>query len=577
MKRLFNLMMLVAGDYAPQFRKTLIYAAFASVLQALACTIWLPLLHELSRNKLNISQIVFWLLVMIITIVLEALLRINEQKFTYRYWHKVIEARRMALGNILYAMPLQMLRRREAGDIAETIGANVMMAASAISSLSVIFVQLIIVPVVLVGVILITDWKVGLVLFVACIATIPLVRKVQKDTRSGYSDVDAADARSAAYLIEYVQGLAVFKSVGQAGAAAQRLEQAFRNQHQYQSHTRKSSVLWIAGGQLIVQLALVLTVALGTSLVVHAQLSSTTLASIVVMAVFLSEPLGVIATMSKLFEMADTSLERIRDLLAEPPMPIVSNSEKKVVNHFDIQLDNVSFCYHGGSEFTLRNIDLMLRSGTMTALVGASGSGKSTVTRLLTRFADPQEGIIQFGGYNLKNFSPEELMRYISVVYQEVWLFDTSIKENIAIGKPDATQNEIEKAARQANIHETIMKFPLGYDTIVGESGCALSGGERQRISIARAILKDAPVIILDEPTSALDSESEYAVQKAIDALVYNKTVIVVAHRLSTIAGADQIVVMENGRILQQGTHQKLLTQEKSRYARMWDSQKMTR
>ena len=208
---------------------------------------------------------------------------------------------------------------------------------------------------------------------------------------------------------------------------------------------------------------------------------------------------------------------------------------------------------------------------------GTADARAHAVTRLISRYADPQEGAVRIGGVDLASLDPDEVLRHISVVFQDVYLFDDTIRANIALARPDATDGEIEEAARAAGIHDFVDRLPHRYDTPVGEIGSALSGGERQRISIARAFLKDTPIVLLDEPTAALDSTSETVVQHAIDRLVAGKTVVVVAHRLSTVVGADQILAVEDGRITQRGTHTDLLANPDGRYARMWAAQSASR
>jgi ATP-binding cassette, subfamily B, bacterial IrtB/YbtQ len=212
----------------------------------------------------------------------------------------------------------------------------------------------------------------------------------------------------------------------------------------------------------------------------------------------------------------------------------------------------------------------------MTAIVGHSGHGKTTLTRLIMRYADTQKGDIKIGGVNIKNMEPDELMSHISVVFQDVYLFDDTILNNIKMANTNATDKEVEEAANAACCHEFISRLPDGYHTRIGDIGGSLSGGERQRVSIARAILKNAPIVMLDEPTAALDTESEVAVQKAIDKLVKDRTVIVIAHRLSTIAGADNILVIHDGQIAESGTHDALIKKE-GRYYNMWSAQQRTK
>ena len=213
-----------------------------------------------------------------------------------------------------------------------------------------------------------------------------------------------------------------------------------------------------------------------------------------------------------------------------------------------------------------------MRQGTLTALVGPSGSGKSTLMKLCARFYDPQEGQVLFSNQNISALNAEKYMQRISMVFQDVYLFQDTIRNNIRFGKRDATDSEIIEAAKKAQCHDFIMRLPNGYDTMVGEGGCTLSGGEKQRISIARAILKDAPVILLDEATASLDPENEVKIQSAINSLIQGRTVIVIAHRLKTISQADNIIVFDKGEIVEQGTHEKLLA-SKGQYAHLWDIQ----
>jgi ATP-binding cassette, subfamily B, bacterial IrtB/YbtQ len=245
------------------------------------------------------------------------------------------------------------------------------------------------------------------------------------------------------------------------------------------------------------------------------------------------------------------------------------------LTQFDLTFDRVSFRYADQSEWAVQDVSFQVPARSLTALVGPSGSGKTTITRLISRFADVQEGTIRIGGVDIRQIEPAELLRSISVVFQDVYLFDDTILNNIRLAKSDATDAEVEAAARAANCHEFITRLPNGYETRVGEIGGALSGGERQRISIARAIPKNAPIVLLDEPTSALDTESEVTVQQAIDQLVADKTVMVIAHRLSTVVGADLILVLENGQIVERGTHAALSSQQ-GRYAALWEVQQQS-
>lgn len=259
-----------------------------------------------------------------------------------------------------------------------------------------------------------------------------------------------------------------------------------------------------------------------------------------------------------MLSMIDASIERVEDINRSPVIDI--EGRKQSPENLDITLRDVSFSYE--ERKVINHVNLNIPEGTTTAIVGPSGSGKTTLVNLIARFWDVDSGSVQIGGIDVRDYKLDSLMKHISMVFQNVYLFQDTIENNIKFGVPEASHEDVVKAAKAARCHEFITALPEGYDTVIGEGGASISGGEKQRISIARAMLKDAPIIILDEATANVDPENEAELQKAIEALTKGKTIIMIAHRLKTVRNASQIVVLDKGEIVQQGTHKELMKQQ---------------
>lgn len=261
-------------------------------------------------------------------------------------------------------------------------------------------------------------------------------------------------------------------------------------------------------------------------------------------------------------------VEAMDQILAEPELK--QPPAPKTTDRYDVKFENVSFSYEKDKEKqAISNVSFHARQGEVTAIVGPSGGGKSTIAHLIPRFFDVDQGTVSIGSVDIRQMESRYLMEQVSFVFQDVYLFKQSIRDNIRLGNQNASDEQVQAAAKAAQCHDFIMALPNGYDTVIGEQGVHLSGGEQQRIAIARAIVKDAPVVVLDEATAFADPENEYLIQKAFEKLMHGKTVIIIAHRLSTVRNADHIIVMDNGHVAEEGTHDTLL-QKGGRYASMW-------
>ena len=380
---------------------------------------------------------------------------------------------------------------------------------------------------------------------------------------SHYSRVNApveaeANREMTGAVLEYARGLAVVKSFGKSGAAMQSVTDAVKK-----SKRIHLKIEWgyLPGNALHLLALKCGSVALALAAALECLHGQTTF-SMALMFIFFS--FSIFASLEPISDSAhtlgviDDAMDQLGALRGEN---LIDADGKDIrLSHYDITFDHVDFGYD--SRQVLQDVSFSIPEKTSTAIVGPSGSGKTTICSLLARFYDPQRGAIRVGGHDLREFTCDSLLCNISMVFQNVYLFHDTIRANILFGKPDATEEEMIKAAKKARCHDFIMALPDGYDTVVDEGGGTLSGGEKQRISIARAILKNAPIIILDEATASIDPENEHLIQQAISELTRGKTIITIAHRLATIQNADQILVVADGRIAEHGTHAKLVQQD---------------
>ena len=366
----------------------------------------------------------------------------------------------------------------------------------------------------------------------------------------------AQEALSGA-AIEYIHGLPVVKSFGQDGVSVQRFREACRANKAIRIKNEFGFVPWNCLHLFALRAA---SVGLVLTAGWQALAGALPLQYFLMIALFSFTIFGSVEAINDaahILSVTDSVLDRLEEL--EQTDFIDKGGKEVVPERFDVALSHVSFGY-GGRE-VLHDVTFTAPQGTTTAIVGTSGSGKSTICNLVARFYDVNAGSVSVGGHDVREFTCESLLRNISMVFQTVYLFHDTVENNIKFGCPDATHEQVVAAAKAACCHDFISALPNGYDTVIGEGGSTLSGGEKQRISIARAMLKNAPIVILDEATASVDPENEHLIQQALSALTKGKTILTIAHRLATIQSADQILVVEDGRIVQRGTHDELMAQ----------------
>ena len=402
------------------------------------------------------------------------------------------------------------------------------------------------------------EWHIGLLSFIGLGVSLLIYVGIQKAGKRLSPKRQEAQVNLVTGVLEYVQGMGVVKAFGLGETSEKGMNAAI--EESADANIRLERVFSSLIGIYLTVFKLVRSSILIVApyLLLGGEITSVKCLLLLVSSFMIYSGVEMFGSMASIARVIEASLDRLDNVL---DMPVLDEQGTDIMpEHFDIELEHVSFSY--GGENVIRDVSVKIPEGTTCALVGPSGSGKTTLVSLVARFWDVQEGNIRIGGYDVKEYTCDSLLRNFSIVFQNVYLFEDTIENNIKFGASDATHEMVVKAAKKACCHDFISELPEGYQTLVGEGGGSLSGGERQRISIARAILKDAPIVILDEATASVDPENERELQQAIAELTKDKTILMIAHRLSTIRNADQILVLDKGCIVQQGTHQALMQQE---------------
>ena len=414
--------------------------------------------------------------------------------------------------------------------------------------------------------------RMGLAMIITLPGCVWALRRLKRAVVAEYRQHEVSTRRLASRVLELARLQPVLRATGACRDGWEPLERDLTEDHEAASRAMSAAAPAAIGFHTFVEAGMVLAVAVGASLLLGAQVDPAVFVALSLMAVRFADPVGMLAFYVSPVHEAGAALESIGSILDTPVMDEPEAEAAAVPGApYDVVLDHVSFGYVPGRE-VIHDVCLTLPAGSVTALVGPSGSGKSTIARLVARFWDASSGSVSVGGVDVRAARVEALMERVSMVFQDVYLFDTTIEENVRIGRPGASAEQVREAARRAGLAEVVERLPRGWDTPVGEGGSALSGGERQRVAIARAFLKDAPVLLLDEVTSALDGANEAVVTRAMEELSRGRTVLVIAHRLSTIRRADRIVVLVDGAVEAVGAHNELYAAGGT-YRRFWDDQ----
>ena len=494
----------------------------------------------------------------------------NDYKKTYIVSYRQGESTRITLAEHLRKLPMSLFNSKDLSDLTTNLMGDVATSEHALSHVVPQLIANCISVTVICLMMAIFDWRMALAMFI----TVPLAFGIIVVSRRIYGKLHKkhmkAKLAASGQVQEYIEGIKVIRACNLDGEKFGALEHALRIMKRLAIVMEFGTGVFVTGAQVVLQAGIGLTVLLGTTLLTGGRIEVLPLLMFVLIVVRIYGPILVELTLLPELLYHQIAVKRMRDLMA---VPLMAGSTEKEIKNFNIVFDHVDFHYNEDGEETIKDMSVIIPSGGITALVGPSGSGKSTVSRLIARFWDVSGGKIMIGGVNIKTLDPEHLMSYMSFVFQDVTLFNDTIYNNIRIGNRNASREEVMAAAKAACCDEFTNRLPDGYDTMLGENGATLSGGERQRLSIARALLKDAPIVLLDEATASLDPENEALIQRAISTLITGKTVVVIAHRLRTVMGADKIVVLDNGRLIEEGTSDELIAR-RGLFARLYNIQR---
>ena len=527
-------------------------------------------LYIRNMDQIPVQDIVKWCLLALLFYVIKVISFSASTWISHIAAYHILEGLRLRLTDRFLKAPLGEVEGHSIGEIKSIMVEKIENMEPPIAHMIPEGSGHILLPVISFLALLTIDWRIALASLVTVPVSLVLMALTMVISGKSFTRYDESNAQMNSTIVEYIEGIEVIKAFGRAGTSYEKYAKAILDY-------KKFVVKWLSSTWITMKMTFALfpstllgTLPVGLYLTMNGHMTISELVLAVMLSMSMVTSFAKIEVFSENIREMQYNIESIQDFLTMQELP-ESSERAKITNH-DIRMENVHFSYTGeDKDEILHGIDLKMPEGSFTALVGPSGGGKSTVAKLLSRFWDVTDGSITIGGVNIKEMPLEQLSEMVSFVTQDNFLFRCSIMENIRLGNPAASDEEVKEAAKKACCEEFIEKLPQGYDTPAGEAGKRLSGGEKQRIAIARIMLKNAPIVILDEATAFTDPENENKLQKSIEELTKGKTLLVIAHRLSTITAADRIVVLKNGNIEAEGTQEELLA-SCPLYERMWQA-----
>lgn len=529
--------------------KGIIACAFQNMAFMLPTTLLYFLVSDMLGGGVQGGRITFYVVGCVICFALIFLTTWFQYNNTYFTTYEESGKRRLSLAERLRKLPLSFFGKRDLADLTSTIMSDCEVIEKSTSHfIPGLFGSLISTILIAAG-LFVFDWRMALAaLWVIPVSVLIVILsyKVQDKVLVKFMTAKMSCADG---IQEYIETVRDLKANNAEGNYLSGLKNKIKGVEKSNIKAELTTAVFVTGAGMVLKLGIATVALVGSALLVNGTLGVLTFFMFLLVASRLYDPMqAALQNLAAIIAMR-TNVARMNEILE---YPVQTGNDTLTNSGYDVVFDHVGFAYPGG-EVVLKDVSFTAKQGEVTALVGPSGGGKTTVSRLAARFWDIRKGKITVGGMDVAEIDPEKLMSLYSIVFQDVTLFDNTIMENIRLGKKGATDEEVMSAARLANVDEFAEKLPDKWNTNIGENGCELSGGERQRISIARAFLKDAPVILLDEATASLDVENETMIQSALSRLIKDKTVLVIAHRMRTVAGADKIVVLADGVVAEQG------------------------
>jgi ATP-binding cassette subfamily B protein len=542
-----------AGSFKAKLKLSFLFSVLHAFFEILPILAVVYLFQRL--DSINAGVVLSCFGIMAVSVIGRIIFKYQLQDKQSGTGYEIYAEKRIALGSKLKRAPLGFFNEKSLGDITAALTTTL----SDLEMLAILVLDNIVsglVYVTLMGItIFFFNLHIGLItlgglLIAVLLQTLMLRRSAKLAPRR-----QAAQDGMVREVLEYVQGMGVVKTFGLGQGNQDRVNAAAEESRAANVAVERGSITLLGFYQWVFKLAACAIIVTAPYLLSGGVLNFASCVMLLTASFTIFAPMESMGMYAAFIRFVDASLDRIAEVEKVPLLD--EKSREQDFDHFDIELKNVSFAY--GRRQVIHDVSFTIPQNTTTAIVGPSGSGKTTLCYLIARFWDAGEGEVRVGGFNVRDITCDSLLKNISMVFQNVYLFNDTIAANIRFGRPGASMEEIVDAAKKARCHDFISALPQGYETTAGEGGASLSGGEKQRISIARAILKDAPIVILDEATASIDPENEYHIKLAFEELTKNKTLIIIAHRLSTVRRADQILVLEEGRIVQRGSHRELL------------------